>query len=128
MAKEQLATTVYVVDPETHQTVTLEQGTCPAPRLAALVTNPAAWVDGKLPTAAKKAAESSQDSEGREENGPDGASGDDSEPATSAEPADTSDEADGGDTPAPAKKTAAKKAASKPPARGRAAADGDGSQ
>jgi hypothetical protein len=40
----QLAGTVYVKDPDTHQTVQLAPGTCPEPRLAALVTNPAAWV------------------------------------------------------------------------------------
>ncbi|MFD3336046.1 hypothetical protein ACFWV1_25880 [Streptomyces sp. NPDC058700] len=45
----QLKGTVYVTDPDTHQTVTLEPGTLPEPRLAALVTNPAAWVDGKMP-------------------------------------------------------------------------------
>jgi hypothetical protein len=52
---------VYVTDPDSHQTVVLEAGSEPEPRLAALVTNPAAWEDGKLPTAAKKAAESQQD-------------------------------------------------------------------
>jgi hypothetical protein len=38
-----------VTDPETHHTVELAPGTCPEPKLAALVTNPAAWVDGELP-------------------------------------------------------------------------------
>ncbi|MFB7222463.1 hypothetical protein [Streptomyces sp. NPDC056227] len=45
MAK--LAATVYVTDPDTNQTVILEAGTSPEARLAALVTNPAAW-DGKV--------------------------------------------------------------------------------
>jgi hypothetical protein len=56
-----LVATVYVTDPDSHQTVVLEAGSEPEPRLAALVTNPAAWEDGKLPVAAKKAAESSDD-------------------------------------------------------------------
>ena len=58
-----LRSTVYVVDPESHQTVALEAGSSPEPRLAALVTNPSAWEDGKLPTAAKKTVDSSQSSE-----------------------------------------------------------------
>ena len=50
MAK--LAATVYVTDPDTHQTVELEAGSEPEARLAALVTNPEAWEDGKPPTTA----------------------------------------------------------------------------
>jgi len=42
-----LAATVYVTDPESHQTVVLEAGTTPEKRLADLVTNPAAWDDDK---------------------------------------------------------------------------------
>lgn len=42
-----LAATVYVTDPDTHQTVRLDEGSEPEARLAALVTNPAAWEDGK---------------------------------------------------------------------------------
>lgn len=38
-----LATSVYVTDPDTHQTVLLEAGTSPEKRLADLVTNPVAW-------------------------------------------------------------------------------------
>lgn len=38
-----LATSVYVTDPDTHQTVLLEAGTSPDKRLADLVTNPVAW-------------------------------------------------------------------------------------
>lgn len=72
------------------------------------MTNPAAWVDGKLPTAAKKA----QDSDGQG-NGQGEGSGADS----------GSDADDEGDKPA-AKKTAATR-----PARGRksAADEGEGS-
>lgn len=50
MAK--LAATVYITDPDSHQTVALEAGSEPEPRLAALVPNPAAWEDNKPPTAA----------------------------------------------------------------------------
>lgn len=111
----QLAATVYVTDPDSHQTVTLDQGTSPEPRLAALVTNPAAWVDGKLPRLPKAKTEQESDgSEGPTGDGPDDASGDDS----AAGDADTATK-----PAAPAaKKTAAKKTASAP-ARGRAAAD-----
>lgn len=117
MAKEQLAATVYVTDPETHQAVTLHPGTLPEPRLAALVTNPAAWVDGKLPAAAKEAAE--QQEESPTGDGQDGASG-----------AASDASGDGDDKAAPAaKKTAARKTAATRPARGRDAADqGDGGE
>lgn len=47
-----LAATVYVTDPDTHQTVRLDEGSEPEARLAALVTNPAAWVGGKPDTTA----------------------------------------------------------------------------
>lgn len=52
-----LADTVYVRDPERHDTVRLDAGSEPEPRLAALVTNPAAWEGGKPPAAAKKTAD-----------------------------------------------------------------------
>ncbi|MFI2620385.1 hypothetical protein [Streptomyces sp. NPDC018584] len=106
----QLAATVYVQDPETHQTVELAEGSSPEPRLAALVTNPAAWIDGKLPRL-PKANKDSQNPAGPDSppgDGPDDASGD-----ASATP-------DGADrTPEPA----AKKTAVRKPARGRSAAD-----
>ncbi|MCX4911809.1 hypothetical protein [Streptomyces sp. NBC_00878] len=103
----QLAATVYVTDPETRQSVTLHPGTCPEPRLAALVTSRAAWVDGKLPRPPKTAGTG---------DGPDGASGDASE---------TSGDANPQAAPA-AKKTAARKTAATKPARGRdAAGEGD---
>ncbi|MFE7111765.1 hypothetical protein ACFU98_29475 [Streptomyces sp. NPDC057575] len=51
MGAAKLAASVYVTDPDTNQTVILEAGTSPEARLAALVTNPAAWEDGNLPTA-----------------------------------------------------------------------------
>lgn len=38
-----LAASVYVTDPDTHETVLLEAGTSPEKRLADLVTNPVAW-------------------------------------------------------------------------------------
>lgn len=52
-----LAATTHVVDPQTHQMTVLPEGSEPVPRLAALVTNPACWEDGKLPAAAKKTVE-----------------------------------------------------------------------
>lgn len=116
----QLASTVYVRDPDTRQTVRLDEGTSPEPRLAVLVTNPAAWVDGKLPRLPKAQAA------GPSEGGQDGASGD-----ASAEPsgdADTTSSEDDKPAAPAAKKTAAKKTASAP-ARGRTtAAEGTGGQ
>ncbi|MFD7615769.1 hypothetical protein [Streptomyces sp. NPDC059802] len=47
-----LAAAVYVTDPDTNETVILQAGTSPEARLAALVTNPAAWEDAKLPDSA----------------------------------------------------------------------------
>jgi hypothetical protein len=83
MAK--LVATVHVRDPRTHQMVQLDAGTEPDAELAALVTNPDAWEDGKLPTATAKTADTTT------------ASSDD-------------DGGDGGDKPA-ARKTAARKPA-----------------
>ncbi|MGW1468559.1 hypothetical protein ACWCPT_29960 [Streptomyces sp. NPDC002308] len=109
----QLRGTVYVTDPDTHQTVELAPGTCPESRLAALVTNPAAWVDGKLPRLPKTKTE--------------GVSGDGSGSSDAADtpPNDETPEGDDSeDTKLAARKTAAKK-----PARGRTAADeGTGGQ
>lgn len=111
MATAQLAATVYVADPDTHQTVELAEGSSPEPRLAALVTNKVAWVDGKLPRLPKP-----QTQDGPEDptgDGPDDASG-----------ADSTASGDGEPPAAPAaKKTAARKTAATKPARGREAAD-----
>lgn len=119
----QLAAPVHVTDPETNQTVILAAGTCPEPHLAALVTNPAAWVDGKLPRL-KATAQTPPDGAGDPTGaGPGGASGDGSDP-------DASDQSSAGDTDkaAPAaKKTAARKTAASNRSRGRDAADEDGS-
>ncbi|GAA3591541.1 hypothetical protein [Streptomyces osmaniensis] len=105
----QLAATVYVTDPDTHQTVELAEGTCPEPRLAALVPNPAAWVDGKLPRLPKTQGAA----DGPTGDGPDDASGASSDASGDGEP-----------KAAPAaKKTAARKTAASKPARGRDAAD-----
>lgn len=127
----QLSSTVYVQDPDSRQTVTLDAGTLPEPRLAALVTNPAAWVDGKLPRLPKTAKpEPSTDTEpegegsGPSGDGPGDASGDGSA-TTSVDADQTSDEPKA----TTATKTAAKKTAAKTPARGRtAAAEGTGGQ
>jgi hypothetical protein len=127
----QLVSTVYVQDPDSRQTVTLDAGTLPEPRLAALVTNPAAWVDGKLPRLPKTAKTETESPNGPEGEGsgpsgagPGDASGDDS--ATTSDDADhTSDEPKA----TTATKTAAKETAAKTPARGRtAAAEGTGGQ
>ncbi|MEU1078152.1 hypothetical protein ABZ404_36800 [Streptomyces sp. NPDC005878] len=134
MASPQLAATVYVQDPETHQTVTLAEGTCPPPHLAALVTNQAAWVDGKLPrlkTQTPPKDPSTDPQGGSDPNPQDGggpgadddpaaASGGDGDPDDPADPASS----DGAAEPKPA----AKKAATGP-ARGRkAAGEGNGGQ
>jgi hypothetical protein len=64
-----LAATVYVTDPDTHQTVRLDEGSEPEQRLAALVTNPVAWEDGKPPTHAKKTADAPSSSEDGDSDG-----------------------------------------------------------
>ena len=120
----QLKGTVYVTDPDTHQTVELAPGTSPEPHLAVLVTNPAAWVDGKLPRVPKAKADDS----GPSGNDQGGASGD--APADSGTADTRSDDgtpAEGGDSEDT--KPAARKTAAKRPARGRtAAAEGTGGQ
>lgn len=104
MAK--LITAVHVRDPERHRTVLLLPGEEPEPRLAALVTNPGCWEDGKLPDSVD-----TDDSVG----------GDTTEDDGHPEPEPETEKA----APA-AKKTAARKTAATKPARGRtAAAEGD---
>lgn len=116
----QLAATVYVTDPDSHQTVELAEGSSPEPRLAALVTNPAAWVDRKLPRLPKAKAEETPDGQQGPTGGPDGASGDASDTSGDDDPGTATKQA----APA-AKKTAAKKTATAP-VRGRSAAgEGD---
>ncbi|WP_399559480.1 hypothetical protein [Streptomyces chartreusis] len=119
MTTARLAATVYVRDPDTHQTVELAQGTSPEPRLAALVRAKGAWVDGKPPRPAKTQTDSSgQDPTG---DGPDDASGDASDTSGDGNQPSTP-EGDSKAAPA-AKKTAARKTAASKPARGREAAD-----
>jgi hypothetical protein len=109
-----LRSTVYVRDPQTHQTVELAPGTSPEPRLAALVKNPAAWVDGKLPRLPK----TQTDSEGSTGDGQDDASGAASDAAADQSPSGATTQAA---APA-AKKTAARKTAASNRSRGRDAA------
>ncbi|WP_416520001.1 hypothetical protein [Streptomyces achromogenes] len=99
------------MDPETHQTVELHPGTSPEPRLAALVTNPAAWVDGKLPRLPKAKTQDDQEQLPTGD-GQDDASGDDSASDGDADKAVPT-----------AKKTAARKSAATSRSRGRDAAD-----
>lgn len=94
-----LVKAVFVRDPERNRTVVLRPGEEPEQRLAALVTNPDAWEDGKLPDTAKT----------------------DSNAAASG--SDQSSSEDSSDKAAPPAKPAARKAATKKPARGRDAAD-----
>ncbi|RSS43818.1 hypothetical protein [Streptomyces sp. WAC08241] len=109
----QLKSTVFVKDPDTNQTIELAPGTLPEPRLAALVTNPAAWVDGKLPRLRTNKAETEKDPEDDNASGddPDDASGNGSDPGPDA--ADPGDDPD--DKPAPratAKKTTSRRQSS----------------
>lgn len=97
MAK--LSKAVYIRDPDRNRTVILKPGEEPAPHLAALVTNPDCWEDGKAPGGKATADTPSKETKPAE--------GDDSE-----------------DTKPAARKTAAKR-----PARGRTtAAEGTGGQ
>jgi hypothetical protein len=97
MAK--LVKAVFIRDPDRHRTVLLKPGEEPEPRLAALVTNPAAWEDGKLPDSASDASTKDADEAGQASNG----DGDEEKAAPAA------------------KKTAPKRATSR--SRGRDAAD-----
>lgn len=117
----QLKGTVYVSDPDTHQTVELAPGTCPELRLAALVTNPGAWVDGKLPRLPKAKTGGDSDPSGS-------ASGDASDDSRPADPKSDDEEPAAGDDSEDTK-PAARKTAARKPARGRtAAAEGTGGQ
>ena len=114
----QLKATVYVKDPDTHQTVELAPGTCPEPRLAALVTNPAAWVDGKLPRLRTQKQEQPQgdgdpgggDADPDRSDGDSGTGSDDG-PTPSSEEEQTDDPDTEAEPVKPARKTAARKPA-----------------
>lgn len=122
MTTARLAATVYVRDPDSHQTVELAAGSSPEPRLAALVKAKGAWVDGKLPRLPKTQTEGAPDAAADPTgDGPDGASGAASGPSGDGDQPST---AEGDSKAAPAaKKTAARKSAASKPARGREAAD-----
>ncbi|MFH9236039.1 hypothetical protein [Streptomyces globisporus] len=108
-----LRTAVFVKDPDRHAMVLLRPGEEPDPRLAALITNPDAWEDGKLPAAATT---------GDDRGDASGAASDDTD--TADPKSDETPDKDSDDTKPAARKTAAKK-----PARGRtAAAEGTGGQ
>ena len=62
-----LATDVHVKDPKTRLMVHLRAGEEPAPEYAELVTNPDAWEGGKLPTAAKSQADSSDEDDAEDD-------------------------------------------------------------
>ncbi|MEU9014252.1 hypothetical protein AB0D12_31685 [Streptomyces sp. NPDC048479] len=116
----QLAATVYMKDPDTRQPVKLDPGTLPEPRLAALVTNPAAWVDRKLPRLPKARTDPGPEGGSPSAGGPDGASGDASDTSATAddhlpqpEPAQGDDSQE---TKPAARKTAARKQAARKPA------------
>ncbi|WP_030188157.1 hypothetical protein [Streptomyces violaceorubidus] len=94
MAK--LVKAVFVKDPERNRTVVLRPGEEPEPRLAALVTNPDAWEDGKLPSVQDDSADSGKDQSSSE---------------------DSTDKA------APPAKPSGRKPAARKPARGRDVAD-----
>jgi hypothetical protein len=115
-----LAATVYVRDPDTHQTVELAEGTCPEDRLASLVTSPKAWIDGKLPRLKTAQSPANGDQDPTDVQG--GASGGDSDDSATGNP--PPDEGDDQAAPA-AKKTAARKTAATGRSRGRDA-DGKG--
>ncbi|MEU8740615.1 hypothetical protein AB0K62_13825 [Streptomyces halstedii] len=114
MAK--LARSVHVTDPKSGRRLVLAPGEEPASHLAVLVTNPAAWEDGKPPGLPKV------ESGSRTGSAQGAASGDASEASGAA---DTTPAEDAASEDA---KPAAKRAARKP-ARGRAAAaEGAGGQ
>lgn len=104
-----LVRAVHVTDPKSGRRLVLAPGEEPAPHLAALVKNPAAWEGGKLPTAAKK------------DTAKDDASGADSAPSGDADQSDTGTSAQ--DEPAEDTKPAAKKTAARKTAASKTAAN-----
>ncbi|MFD7922538.1 hypothetical protein ACFV3R_25340 [Streptomyces sp. NPDC059740] len=67
MAK--LARATWVRDPERHRDILLRAGEEPAPRYAALVTNPACWEGGVLPGVATAAQEEPSSDSAPEQSG-----------------------------------------------------------
>jgi hypothetical protein len=126
MAK--LVRTVFVRDPDKHQDILLRAGETPAPQYAVLVTNPACWEGGKLPTAVKKHLSASTESGQGNDNA--GAGQDDASGADQADAADTkSTESKPEGDDAEDTKPAARKTAARKPARGRTtAAEGTSGQ
>jgi hypothetical protein len=90
---------VFVRDPVKHRDVLLHAGEEPAPEYAALVTNPACWENGEVPTLA-----------------------DTSDSGSTTEAADEA-KTDGKAASAAKKTAAPRKSAASKPARGRDAAD-----
>lgn len=101
MAK--LVRAVHVTDPKSGRRLVLAPGEEPAPHLAAMVTNLAAWEGGKLPSAAKKATDQGDDA------------GDARATSNTADTPPSKAPADEDPKPA-ARKTAARKPAAKPAA------------
>ncbi|MET9436880.1 hypothetical protein [Streptomyces sp. NPDC006551] len=130
----QLKSTVYVQDPDTHQTIELAPGTSPEPRLAALVTNPAAWVDGELPrlkTQTKTEGEGGPSGDGpdgasADGSGPDSGDGDPTDPDHTPDDVSTQQAAPVVEENKPAARTTARKTAAKKTAA--TAAEGTGGQ
>ncbi|WP_282795774.1 hypothetical protein [Streptomyces sp. CC224B] len=82
-----LAATVYVRDPGTHQWVTCDAGSEPAPHLAALILTASAWQDGTppppaAPTHPASAAEAADAAEPEDDDGADAADPPEKKPRT----------------------------------------------
>ena len=99
MAK--LVRAVHVTDPNSGRRLVLQPGEEPAAHLAALITTPSAWEDGRVPDTGTTPA----GDDGGKAKDADAATGDDHKAAPEA------------------KKTAARKSAASKPARGRDAAE-----
>ncbi|MFF7586734.1 hypothetical protein ACFZCK_04475 [Kitasatospora purpeofusca] len=63
MGGRRLAAAVHIEHPVSRERLVLEPGTEPEAEVAALITNPAAWEDGELPTFEEESGKDPEQSE-----------------------------------------------------------------
>ncbi|MER7707234.1 hypothetical protein ABTX81_30575 [Kitasatospora sp. NPDC097605] len=94
----ELISSVFLVDPDSHEQIVLAAGSTPEPRLACLVTNPSAWAGGVVPdfdlepgpdTAAKGGEPPEEPAGAGEGNGPGAEAGPEAEGAEQGELVET---------------------------------------
>ncbi|MFB7592318.1 hypothetical protein [Streptomyces sp. NPDC056169] len=107
-----LIAAVHLTDPETRRPIVLQPGEEPAPHLAALITNEAAWEDGVLPDlAGADAVDGQGEGDIGATDGDDGQEPDADAETTESTPENTQDEPAALAEAKPARKTASRKPA-----------------